>query len=145
MNYEILEHDHIVELIDLYIEAFNAPPWHDKWTSDTVFNRLSQMMNCEGAYGLVAYKDEKVVGMILGNHEYYYNGMQFQIKEFCVDHKLKGEGIGSKLFDEFLGRLKERGIGEVMLLTSRTEKTEGFYNKRGFESSNDMTLMGKKI
>lgn len=145
MQYEILEQEHIVELIDLYIESFNAPPWNDKWTPETVFNRLSQMMNCEGAYGLVAYKDEEVVGMILGNHEYYYDGMQFQIKEFCVSHSLKGAGIGSQLFDEFIRRLKEKGIGEVILLTSKTEKTEGFYKKRGFDSSDDMVIMARKL
>jgi len=143
--YKELTNEHIKEIAEIYVDAFNSEPWNDEWTIDSAFKRISQMINCEGFDGLVAYEDEKLIGMILGNHEYYYNGMHFNIKEFCVDLKLKGKGIGSKLFEEFLKRLKSRGIDEVILLTSKTEGTEGFYNKHGFKSFEGMVMMGKKI
>ena len=143
--YKELTNEHIKEIAEIYVDAFNSEPWNDEWTIDSAFKRISQMINCEGFDGLVAYEDEKLIGMILGNHEYYYNGMHFNIKEFCVDLKLKGKGIGSKLFEEFLKRLKSSGIDEVILLTSKTEGTEGFYNKHGFKSFEGMVMMGKKI
>ena len=145
MIYLELEEKHLPALAELYVEAFNAPPWNDQWTVESAAKRLSQMMNCEGFYGLVSVEDDRICGMILGNHEIFYDCTHFNIKEFCVDIKLRGAGVGTKLLDEFLSRLKERGIDEAILFTSRTDGTEGFYHKRGFRSFNSMVMMGKAL
>ena len=145
VKYEELTKEHIKEIAEIYVDAFNCEPWNDEWTTYSASKRISQMINCEGFDGLVVYEDEKLIGMILGNHEYYYNGMHFNIKEFCVDLKLRGKGMGSKLFEEFIKRLKSRGIDEVILLTSKTVGTEGFYKKHGFKSFEGIVMMGKEI
>lgn len=145
IEYKELTKEHIKEIAEIYVDAFNAQPWNDEWTIDSASRRISQMISCEGFDGLVAYEDERLIGMILGNHEYYYNGMHFNIKEFCVDLRLRGEGIGSRLFEEFITRLKNNGINEIILCTLRTDETEGFYKKHGFEIFKDMVMMGKEI
>ena len=145
MIYKDLQKEHVPTLAQLYVNAFNSPPWNDKWTVNSATNRLLQMINCEGFYGLVCCENNNTVGMILGNHEYFYNGMHFNIKEFCVDIGLRGSGVGSALLDEFLLRLRDKGIDEVILFTSRTDGTEGFYNHRGFKSFNSMVMMGKEL
>lgn len=145
LTFKDLKKEHIPELTQLYIDAFNSPPWNDGWTIENASKRLIQMINCEGFYGMVCYENNTIVGMILGNHEYYFNGMHFNIKEFCVDPNCSGNGIGSKIINEFLKRLKDKGISEAILFTSRTDKTEGFYKNRGFESFDDMVIMGKKL
>jgi hypothetical protein len=38
----------LADIAKVYVEAFNAHPWNDKWTVELVVKRLSQMMNCEG-------------------------------------------------------------------------------------------------
>jgi ribosomal protein S18 acetylase RimI-like enzyme len=83
--------------------------------------------------------------MILGSIEYYYDAVLFQIKELCVDPKIKGAGIGSKLLSEFITRLKAKGIDRVILLTLKTNETEGFYKKHGFKTFENMIMMGKEI
>jgi predicted N-acetyltransferase YhbS len=145
IKYKELSKEHIREIAEIYVDAFNSEPWNDKWTIESASKRISQMVNCEGFDGLVAYEEEKLIGMILGNHEYYYDAMIFQIKEFCVDLKIKGAGIGSKLLGEFIMRLKTKGIDRITLVTLRSQETEGFYKKHGFETIDDMTLMGKEI
>ena len=145
MIYKDLQKEHVSALAKLYVNAFNSPPWNDEWTVDSATNRLIQMINCDGFYGLVCCENNNIVGMILGNHEYFYNGMHFNIKEFCVDIGLRGSGVGSALLDEFLLRLRDKGIDEVILFTSRTDGTEGFYNNRGFKSFNSMVMMGKEL
>ena len=144
VRYEELTKEHIKEIAEIYVDAFNSEPWNDEWTNESASKRISQMINCEGFDGLVAYEDEKLIGMILGNHEYYYDAMLFQIKEFCVDVKVKGAGIGAKLLNEFTTRLKIKGIGRIVLLTARTDGTEGFYKKHGFESLEGVVMMGKE-
>ena len=144
-KYKEITKDYIRDIAEVYIEAFNSEPWNDEWTIESASKRISQMINCEGFDGLVAYEEEKLIGMILGNHEYYYDAMLFQIKEFCVAPQVKGTGVGSKLLDEFTIRLKAKGIDRIILLTSRTNATEGFYRKHGFNSFEDMVMMGKEI
>ncbi len=145
IEYKELTKEHIKEVAEIYVDAFNSEPWNDQWTVESASKRISQMLNCEGFDGLVVYEDQKVVGMILGNHEYYYNGMHFHIKEFCVDIKLRGNGLGAQLIDEFTNRLKNKGIDEIILFTSIGDSTEGFYKKHGFKSFDSMVMMGKQI
>lgn len=145
MRFEEINEKNLNEIISLYVTTFNSEPWNDKWTEEIASKRLSQMLNCEGFYGVICYEHNEAIGLILGNHEHYYNGMQFQVKEFCVDLKCHGKGLGSIILDEFIERLKSRGIDEVILLTSKNEKTEGFYNKRGFETLDSMVMMRKRI
>ena len=145
MRYEIMSGLHLKEISEMYVEAFNAPPWNDKWTTDLVAKRLSQMINCEGSYGLLCFEDNALCGMILGNHEVFFDCMHFNIKEFCVRLNLRGKGIGSALLKEFENHLLERGIDETYLFTSKTDETEMFYQNRGYESWNSIVMMGKRL
>ncbi|APH17775.1 GNAT family N-acetyltransferase [Clostridium botulinum] len=145
MNFKEITISDIKEIADMYVTTFNSSPWNDEWTIETASKRLYQMINCESSYGLVAYEDKLICGMILGSEEQYYNGIMFNIKEFCVRNDVRSKGFGTKIFEEFENRLKNRGITEIILLTSRDDHTEGFYKKKGLQSYNEMVLMGKQI
>ena len=145
MEFELLTEAHLPRLAPLYRDALNAPPWNDRWTCETVTARLSQMLHCEGFYGLVCYEDGVLCGMILGNQEVYYDKLQFQIKEFCVSAQWKGSGIGGKLLAEMERRLAERGIGEIYLFTQHAPENEGFYQKRGYRTAEQLVIMNKEL
>lgn len=135
----------IEEMIELYMDAFNNPPWNDKWTYDTTYKRLKDIINTPGYIGMSYYSDGVVQGMIMGRCEQYYNGISFQILEFCIRSSMQGRGYGRKLLEKFTNKLKEENITNVYLLTLHGESTEGFYNKNGFESSRDMVFMSKNL
>lgn len=132
-------------LANMYMETFNAAPWFDTWTMETAQKRLSYMIEAKGFSGLMVYYKGVLAGMILGEKEQYFNGVIFTIKEFCVSNELRNLGIGSKLLEEFEGRLQEQGVNEVILLTSRSNGTEEFYKKRGLSTYLGMVVMGKVI
>lgn len=146
MTFENMQLRHLPELAQLYVKTYNAPPWNDGWEADTVRQKLSQMMNCEGFLGIVS-KDshDTITGMIVGEKEIYYNCLQFFVKDFCVAHDLRGTGIGSELLKELERQLLSMEIRQLYLFTSRNDDTEGFYQKRGFTSWDDMVMMGKTI
>ncbi len=73
------------------------------------------------------------------------DGIDFVVKEFCVDKNIKGKGIGSILLDEFTSRLKDKEIRRIILNTCRGEATEGFYIRKGFNTIEDMICMSKEI
>ncbi len=145
MKFEEINLTDIEELAKMYVETFNSPPWNDEWSMETASKRLYQMINSEDSYGLKAYEDGLLCGMILGAKEQYYNGIMFNIKEFCVKNEIRNKGIGTRIFDEFEQRLKNNGITEIVLFTSRDDSTESFYKKRGLTSYNDMVMMGKQL
>ncbi|MGV3026977.1 N-acetyltransferase family protein [Clostridium thermobutyricum] len=145
MNYREIHIEDIKELVEIYIEAFNAPPWNDKWTIETASKRLSQMIKSEGFYGIIAEESNIIYGLILGHEEQFYDGVLFNIKEFCVRSKLKGQGLGSKIFNEFEKRLYNKGINEIILFTCKSNETLEFYKKRGLKEYKNLVIMGKNL
>ena len=143
MDYREITIEDLSELAKIYAETFNSDPWYDKWTRKTAEKRLSQMINNGGFFGIVSYNEEGITGMILGEEEQYFDGVIFNIKEFCVKNDLRGKGIGTELFKEFERRLKGMGIRETVLMTNLED--EDFYKKRGFNRSRGVIYMGKEM
>lgn len=143
--YKDMSIEDIDALSALYAEAFNAPPWNDEWTAETAAKRLRQMILAPGFYGLCAYRQGALCGMILGSKEQFYNGMMFHIREFCVKPSLRGQGIGTQILSDFEDRLRREGVKSVWLLTSRQDGTEGFYERRGLKPYKHMVMMGKRF
>jgi aminoglycoside 6'-N-acetyltransferase I len=145
MRFEEITLSDINEISKMYADTFNSPPWNDEWSIETASKRLKQMINCEDFYGIIAYEDDVLCGMILGSEEQFYDGIMFNIKEFCVKNELRNKGIGTKILTEFEKRLKDKGVTEIILFTSRDDGTEGFYLRRGLKAYNGMVMMGKEL
>ncbi|MBQ4546223.1 MAG: GNAT family N-acetyltransferase [Oscillospiraceae bacterium] len=143
MDYRKITIEDASELAKIYAETFNSDPWYDKWTQKTAEKRLSQMINNGGFFGIVSYNESGITGMILGEEEQYFDGVIFNIKEFCVKNELRGRGIGTELLAEFERMLKGMGIRETVLMTNLED--EEFYKKRGFRRSRGIIYMGKEM
>ena len=145
IKYETVNIQRVTELAGLYVETFNAEPWNDKWTVATAAKRLAQMINSEDSYGICAYQNGLLCGAILGCMEQYYDGIVFNIKEFWVNNSLRGQGLGTKIFKEFETRLKDKKIKEIILLTTKGECTEHFYQKQQCTVHDSVVCMGKPL
>ena len=145
LEYKIITLDDVKDLAEMYVETFNSEPWNDRWTIDTASKRLHQMINVEDFCGILARKNDILYGMILGSKEQFFDGIMLNIKEFCVKNEMRGQGIGTEIFIEFEDRMKEEGVNEIILFTSRGDYTEHFYHKHGLKSYSELTFMGKKL
>lgn len=145
MVFRNITNNDISILAHIYVETYNCPPWNDEWTIELATQKLDELINCCDSYGLVCVDDNKIIGAIVGNSEIYYNCQQFFIKDFFVMPSYQGKGIGGTLMNELEKKLKYKGIQKTYLFTSRTDKTEIFYQKRGYKSWNDMVMMGKDL
>lgn len=68
----------------------------DRWTAATAGKRLEQMLRRESAYGLLAYDEAGLCGLVVGDEEQFYDEVQFQIREFCVGQQPPaGQGLGT--------------------------------------------------
>lgn len=145
LEYKIITLDDVKDLAEMYVETFNSEPWNDRWTIDTASKRLHQMINVEDFCGILARKNGVLCGMILGSKEQFFDGIMLNIKEFCVKNEMRGQGLGTEIFKEFEVRIKEEGVKEIILFTSRGDYTENFYHKLGLESYSELTFMGKQL
>lgn len=143
MNYEILDMElcHIIKYAELFVSVFNSEPWNDSWTKETAVIRIENMMKTNTFIGKALFFENDLKGIIWGQKEQYYNGIHFQIQEFCVKITEQNKGYGKKLLQALKDELSEIGVINTYLITSKGEKTEGYYSKRGFITSDCMILM----
>ncbi len=143
MDYRKITAEDVPALAKIYAETFNSDPWYDKWTHETAEKRLLQMAQNGGFFGLLSFDESGITGMIMGESEQYFDGVIFNIKEFCVKNELRGKGIGTELLAEFERCLKSMGVRETVLMTNLED--EEFYKKRGFHRSRGVIYMGKEL
>lgn len=144
MQFKIMTKNDLDQVARLYVEAFNGAPWYDQWTVEMVKKRLGQMLGCEESLGIIAYHNHQVLGLALGNKEYYYDAIHFHLKEVCVDPTIKGQGIGSKLMDELVKRVEIEGVSEIFLWTLRCNEMQSFYEKQNFKVEDKLMIMKRK-
>ncbi len=85
------------------------------------------------ANGYVAVREGHVVGFVTLE---IYSQKLAEIRSLVVDDSLQGQGIGRRLVETCVQRARERGVFEVMAVSS----SEEFFRTCGF----DFTLPGEK-
>lgn len=143
MAVEIVDMDmkNIDGYVGLFISAFNSEPWNDSWTEETALPRIESAMSAKTFVGKALYSENELKGFIYGQKEYYYDGIHFQIQEFCVKNGEQKKGYGNALLKALRDELDALGVVNVYLITSRGDMTEGYYRRRGFVTSDKMILM----
>ena len=90
----------------------------------------------------VCQKDDEIIGVILSGHD----GRRGFIYHAAVKVSERRHGIGSKLLDCAMLALKEEGINKVALVVySRNETGNAFWEKRGFKTRDDIIYRNKNI
>ena len=133
------------EITNLFIEVFNGEPWYDKWTYETAIKRLRDIIDMPGFIGNAYYEDNTLVGCIMGREEMFYDGKHFEILKFYVNAKCQGKGYGRKILNDFTYKLFNKDIKKIFLITCHGIRTEGFYEKNGFKTSEELIIMSKNI
>jgi ribosomal protein S18 acetylase RimI-like enzyme len=128
----------------LYVDVFNAPPWHDAWTVETAFKRLEETLATPGALGLVAGSGEPD-GVLVGYMEQWFDGRHFYIKELFVQPDRQRSGVGSALMNRLEEILAGEGADRIYLLTEGESIAARFYARRGYYRSPKMTLMARRL
>lgn len=138
---ELITEEMLEPISKLFINTFNDDPWNDDWTLETAQTRLQDIYHTPRFEGMVLVDNKKIVAMIMGRGEQYFDGIHFQILEFCVEQSVQRKGYGSRLLNRFMEYLLNKNIQGIYLLTMHGESTEGFYEKNGFAVDKKMCLM----
>lgn len=126
----------------VFVSAFNGEPWKESWTEEIALERLGNYLACPTFFGLVLEEEGEVIAFLCGQHEPYYDAPRFYIQEFCCVRP--GGGVGTRLLEEAEGQLRARGVRNFYLMTSRGERTEGYYSRRGYRTMEETVWMIKE-
>ena len=90
----------------------------------------------------VAEQDGAVVGVILSGHD----GRRGFIYHLAVAESFRRQGLAAKLLGRALEALKAEGISKVALVVfSRNETGNAFWESRGFTTREDLTYRNKAL
>jgi len=96
------------------------------WNEST----MRQMLLMPGAVGLIAYEQEKPVGIAV----YAYSPEQADIVTFGILSDYRGKHVSDELMDESFTFLKGKGIKEIFLeVAVDNEHAIALYRRHGFE------------
>ena len=145
MRFKAMTDDTLKDAAKLFVKSFNSPPWNDHWTEESALKRLSAMAHAEKAFGLCMYKNQRLLGIVLGHIETYDDGAEFLLKEFAVDDESRGGGLGGIMREEVKRRRKAqngRRFGVGPLSGARTIE---FYRRQGFETDPHAVVMKTEL
>src|SRR5829696_1280110 len=136
--------EHLDDCAHLFMTAFNAEPWNDKYTFDTARKQLAWHLRVPGCVGLISVRDG-IVAFAIGYQEPTDVGEVFHLSIFCVRPDMQRTGAGSRLLHTLEDRLRETGIRTVYLGTRKGTPAEAFYRKYGYEASAEDIEMSHEL
>lgn len=136
---------HLQKCAELYSNVFSLEPWNENWNEKIALKRLSHFYNSDGFIGIIALKQNNVIGFALGNVEPFLHGDIFYLREMCVNSDMQNCGIGTKILSEIEKELFIKKIKSVYLFTDRKIPATKFYLKHGYALNKDLTIFTKDI
>jgi aminoglycoside 6'-N-acetyltransferase I len=137
--------DHLDDCAHLFMIAFNAEPWNDKYTRDTARKQLAWHLEVPGYLGLVSINNDGKVAFAVGYREPTDVGDVFHLSIFCVRPDAQRTGVGSRLLNRLEERLGKSGVNTVYLGTNKGTPAEAFYRKHGYEVSDEEIEMSHDL
>jgi len=133
------------EILKLYVKSFRMEPWNEEWTLDMAYMRINDYLQNPMAIGYEAHQDGTIVGFLMGYMTSYLGVKEFHIQDFVISVDFSRMGLGSKMLSLVQQDVERRGVEAINLLTLRDPRTEGFYNKNGYEINSNLVFMNKSI
>jgi len=141
---ESFTEDHLDECARLFMTAFNAEPWNDRYTLDTAKKQLAWHLRVPGFLSLVSVNDG-ALAFAIGYREPTDTGDVYHLSIFCVRPDVQRTGVGTRLLRHLEERLGESGVRTVYLGTRRGTPAEAFYAKHGYEASAEDIEMSRDL
>ncbi len=126
---------------DMYALWKKTPGTHLREFDDS-FEEVSRVIKFNPGFCFIAQRDGQLVGTILGTTD----GRRGRIYHLSVAKEVQGNGLGQKLVNLVIKRLKEVGIKKVVVNVMASNSTgEAFLKKMKFSKRSDIETYDKII
>jgi len=126
--------------VEVFVEAFNAEPWNDRWTIDSATCRLRDLQATPGFEGAALVIDGVLTAFVGGYRQRWWdNSDHFCIAEMAVRRHAQRSGQGTGLLRAFLAELND--VSRFYLHTAVDGPAADFYRTLGFRSARRQHVM----
>ena len=144
MNIFIPKKEEIASCAEVYISAYGAKPWNEKYDKPSVEKYISDYLGSKTKQCFAAEENGKIIGIALGIIVPSIDAPFLRIEDFCVSAEAQGRGYGKEIMRLVSEKAKESGCDSVLLATLRNFPSHKFYIKNGF-SEVDSVLLYKEL
>ncbi|MBQ6579343.1 MAG: GNAT family N-acetyltransferase [Oscillospiraceae bacterium] len=144
MNIFIPKKEDISSCAEVYISAYGAEPWNEKYDKQSVEKYISDYLGSKTKQCFAARENGKIIGIALGIIVPSINIPFLRIEDFCISAEEQGKGFGTEFIKLVFEKSKELGCDSVLLGTLRDFPSHKFYLKIGF-SEVDSVLLYKEL
>ena len=144
MNIFIPKKEDISSCAEVYISAYGAEPWNEKYDKQSVEKYISDYLGSKTKQCFAARENGKIIGIALGIIVPSINIPFLRIEDFCISAEEQGKGFGTEFIKLVFEKSKELGCDSVLLGTLRDFPSHKFYLKIGF-SEVDSVLLYKDL
>ena len=141
--FEELNPENILQVVPLYMDVFNSPPWNDGWSELAATERMRSFAKYPEFFGLKLLMDGVVIGFALRRAERWVDAWKFHLYEMCTSQRLQGNRYGRILLSELEKQTREKGYTAIFLQTGASVPARKFYEVCGFRD-HGLIIMGKR-
>lgn len=145
LDYSGLDADDLAMGASLYVAAFAAAPWHERWAIGDAFDRLVDCFHAPNVVAIKATSEGRLCGFLIGEVQQWPQGTAFFLKELCVKPDLQRQGVGRGLLQNLEERLRRRRVSRLYLITQRDSRAGHFYAALGYAEQPGLMVMGKSL
>lgn len=145
MDYEFKELtiEELDIVINKYINYYNDEG--GQWTYNLAKKRLEQIFLTPYFYGIGLYNGFELLGFVIGWFKHFDDLQLFYVEEILVFKEYQNKGLGSKMLQELESLVKKQGAQKIDLSTTYEDVHQRFYSRLGYEKSNFLIPMYKRI
>ena len=138
------EKENISGCAEVYVSAYGAEPWNEKYDSAAVEKYISDYLGSKTKFCFAAAQNERIIGVALCIVVPSIDAPFLRIEDFCISAKEQGRGLGTEFMKLIAEEAKMLGCDSIMLGTQRDFPSHKFYLKNSF-SEVDSVLLYKEL
>jgi aminoglycoside 6'-N-acetyltransferase I len=138
--------DHAVdEAVAIFIRAYQEPPWNEQWSPELARLRLDELLEHASCLVSTVYDDGYLAGFAIGTPHTSVVGRSLYLAELVVDPARQRRGFGKALLSFTEENAIRNGYRGIWLVTKRIGSATEFYSKLGFNGSDHLTVLSKRL
>lgn len=131
--------------VEVYMKAYNCPPWNYQWTYDKAKQYLLEYKNCPQFAGFALYDAGELMGGVFAHTKTWWTNSQLMIDEFFVSQERQRRGYGKTLLAFCDQYCRENQIESIVLMTNKYMPACNFYEKTGYTIIDPYVFLFKQV
>lgn len=145
MDIKPITEPNIEECAQIYLQAYNRPPWNYNFTHKKAVCYLSEYFDRKRFVGFALLEEDKIVGALFGHSKTWWTNDLLYVDEFFISPGKQGRGYGKALLAHAEKYARAQGYEVVALLTSKYMPAFKFYQSIDYLQAEHFVFLFKPV